>query len=54
LDHKRYAGYLEKIGFSGGVCTLEVFRPEYYELSQKENVKKAAEVTRNHVEIYWL
>ncbi len=54
LDHKRYADTLKKIGFSGGVCTLEVFRPEYYELSQKENVKKAAEVTRNHVEIYWL
>ncbi|MCQ5129297.1 sugar phosphate isomerase/epimerase [Butyricicoccus faecihominis] len=52
LDHKRYADTLKKIGFTGDVCTMEVFRPAYYELSQEENVKKAAEVTRAHVAKY--
>ena len=52
LDHKRYADTLKKIGFDGGVCTIEVFRPDYYKLSNEENIKKAAEVTRAHVEKY--
>ncbi|MDO4271322.1 MAG: sugar phosphate isomerase/epimerase family protein [Eubacteriales bacterium] len=52
LDHKRYADTLKQIGFTGDVCTIEVFRPAYYELSQEENVKKAAEVTRAHVAKY--
>lgn len=52
LDHKWYADTLKKIGFEGDVCTVEVFRPAYYELSQEENVKKAAEVTRAHVAKY--
>ena len=52
LDHKRYADTLKKIGFEGGVCTIEVFRPDYYKLSNEENIKKAAEVTRAHVEKY--
>jgi 2-keto-myo-inositol isomerase len=53
LDHKRYADTLKKIGFEGDVCTIEVFRPAYYELSQEKNVKAAAEVTRRHVIKYW-
>ena len=53
LDQKRFADTLKKIGFDGGVCTVEVFRPEYYKLSSEENIKKAAEVTRAHVEKYW-
>ena len=53
LDHKRYADTLKKIGFEGDVCTMEVFRPDYYKLSNEENIKKAAEVTRAHVEKYW-
>jgi 2-keto-myo-inositol isomerase len=44
---------LKKIGFTGDCCTIEIFRPEYWEMSQKENVKKSAEVTRAHVEKYW-
>lgn len=52
LDHQRYADTLKKIGFTGDVCTIEVFRPAYYALSQEENVKKAAEVTRAHVAQY--
>lgn len=52
LDHQRYVDTLKKIGFEGGVCTIEVFRPEYYELSQEDNVKKAYEVTKAHVEKY--
>lgn len=52
LDHKRYADTLKKIGFEGDVCTIEVFRPAYYELSQEENVKKAAEVTKAHIAKY--
>jgi len=53
LDHKRYADTLKKIGFDGDVCTMEVFRPAYYELSQEENVKTAAEVTKGHISKYW-
>lgn len=53
LDHARYADTLRKIGYSQDVCTLEVFRPEYYKLSQEENVRTAAEVTKRHVEKYW-
>ncbi len=52
LDHKWYADTLKKIGFEGDVCTMEVFRPAYYELSQEENVKTAAEMTRKHIEKY--
>ena len=53
LDHKRYADTLKKIGFEGDVCTMEVFRPDYYKLSNEENIKKAAEVTKEHVAKYW-
>lgn len=53
IDHQRMADTLKKIGFTGNVCTIEVFRPEYYEMSQEENVAKAAEVTKAHVEKYW-
>ena len=53
LDHKRFADTLKKIGFEGDVCTMEVFRPDYYRLSNEENIKKAAEVTRAHVAKYW-
>ncbi len=53
LDHKRFADTLKKIGFEGDVCTIEVFRPDYYKLSSEQNIKKAAEVTRAHVEKYW-
>ena len=52
--HKRYADTLKKIGFEGDVCTMEVFRPDYYKLSNEENIKKAAEVTKAHVAKYWL
>ena len=53
LDHKRFADTLKKIGYAGDYCIIEIFRPEYYELSQEENVKKSAEVTKAHVEKYW-
>lgn len=53
LDHKRYADTLKKIGFEGDVCTMEVFRPAYYEMTNEENIKTAAEHTRAHVEKYW-
>ena len=53
LDHKRFADTLKKIGFEGDVCTIEVFRPDYYKLTNEENIKKAAEVTRAHVAKYW-
>lgn len=52
LDHARYADTLKKIGFTGDVCTIEIFRPEYYEMDQEENVKKSAEVTKAHVAKY--
>lgn len=53
LDHKRYADTLKKIGFDGGVCTMEVFRPEYYKLSMEENISTAATKAREHVKKYW-
>jgi 2-keto-myo-inositol isomerase len=53
LDHKRYADTLKKIGFKGDVCTMEVFRPDYYKLSNEENIRTAAEHTRAHVAKYW-
>lgn len=53
LDHQRYADTLKKIGFAGDCCTVEVFRPDYYLLTQAENVGTAAEVTRAHVKKYW-
>lgn len=53
LEHKRYADTLKKIGFEGDVCTMEVFRPDYYKLTNEENIKKAAEVTKAHVATYW-
>lgn len=53
LDHRRFADTLKKIGFAGDACTVEVFRPEYYKLSSEENIQKAAQVTRAHVERYW-
>ena len=37
LDHKRFADTLKKIGYAGDYCIIEIFRPEYYELSQEEN-----------------
>ncbi|MGL6202646.1 MAG: sugar phosphate isomerase/epimerase family protein [Lachnospiraceae bacterium] len=52
LDHKRYADVLKKIGYKEDVCTVEVFRPAYYELPQEENVKMAAEVTKAHIQKY--
>jgi len=53
LDHQRYADTLKRIGFEGDCCTVEVFRPDYYQLSQEENVRTAAEVTKAHVAKYW-
>ena len=44
LDHDRTLKILKKIGFDG-VCTIEEFRPAYYELSHDENVKTAKEKT---------
>ena len=52
LPHARYADTLKKIGFDGDCCTIEIFRPEYYEMDQEENVKKSAEVTKAHVAKY--
>lgn len=51
LPHARYAEALKKIGFTGGP-TIEIFRPEYYEMDQEANVRKSAEVTKAFVEKY--
>jgi 2-keto-myo-inositol isomerase len=53
LDHRRFADVLKRIGYAGGVCTVEVFRPEYYRLTPEENLSAAAAATRAHVEKYW-
>ena len=43
MDFRRYVDTLRKIGYPADACAVEVFRPEYYELSQEENVRRAAE-----------
>lgn len=52
VDHGSIAKVLNEIGFDG-VCTIEEFRPEYYRMEHKENIKKAAEVTRAFVNKYY-
>lgn len=44
LNHERTLKTLKNIGFDG-VCTVELFRPEYYELSHDENVRISKEKT---------
>lgn len=53
LDQKRYADTFKKIGYAGDNCIIEIFRPEYWDMDQEENVKKSAEVTKAHVAKYW-
>ena len=53
LDQKRFADTFKKIGYSNDNCIIEIFRPEYWEMSQEENVKKSFEITRDHVNKYW-
>lgn len=52
IDHSGIADALKKIGFDG-VCTIEEFRPAYYDLPHGENVRKAAEVTKAFVSKYF-
>ena len=53
LDQKRFADTFKKIGYAGDNCIIEIFRPEYWEMSQEDNVKKSFEITRDHVNKYW-
>ncbi len=53
IDHPGIVSALKEIGYEGDVCTIEEFRPEYYEMPLEENVKKAAEVTRDFVAKYF-
>jgi 2-keto-myo-inositol isomerase len=52
LDHKRTFSILKKIGFDG-VCTIEEFRPAYYELSHDDNVRIAKEKTVEMISKYY-
>jgi 2-keto-myo-inositol isomerase len=52
LDHVRAFTILKKIGFDG-ICTIETFRPEYFELSHDENVRIAKEKTLDMVSKYY-
>lgn len=52
LDHRRYADTLKRIGFDGDVCTMEVFRPDYYQLSLEDNIMTASTKTREHIGKY--
>ena len=52
LDHKRIFGILKKIGFEG-VCTLELFRPEYYRLAHDENIRTAKQKAERILAKYW-
>lgn len=53
LDQRRYADTLKKIGFNGDVCTMEVFRPDYYQLPLEENINTAFAKTAEHIKAYW-
>jgi 2-keto-myo-inositol isomerase len=52
LDHDRTLRILKKIGFDG-VCTIEEFRPEYYELAHEDNIRIAKEKTVALVSNYY-
>ena len=54
LDHKRFADTLKAIGydFENGFITMEVFRPDYYEMTTDENIKTAAAETAKHIQRY--
>ena len=52
LDHGRTLKILKEIGFDG-VCTIEEFRPEYYELSHDDNVRIAKEKTAALISKYY-
>ncbi|MDR0886309.1 MAG: sugar phosphate isomerase/epimerase [Clostridiales Family XIII bacterium] len=52
LELERTFKILKDKGFEG-VCTIEEFRPEYYELSHAENVKTAYEYTKAIVDKYF-
>ena len=54
LDHKRFADTLKEIGydFENGFITMEVFRPDYYEMTTDENIKTAAAETAKHIQRY--
>jgi len=52
IDHDRICETLKNIGFDG-VCTVELFRPEYYGLSHDENIKTAKEKTASLISKYF-
>lgn len=52
IDHERIFSILDKLGWDG-VCTIEEFRPDYYELSHTENVRIAKEKTQAVIDKYW-
>ena len=51
LDLDRIFSILKKKNYDG-VCTVEIFRPEYYQLSHAENVRIAKEKTATFVSNY--
>lgn len=53
LAHARFAKALKETGFTGDCCTIEIFRPEYYEMTQEDNIRKSAEVMRQFTNKYW-
>jgi len=52
IDHDRICKTLKNIGFDG-VCTVELFRPEYYGLSHDENIKTAKEKAASLIAKYF-
>ena len=53
LDMGRFTTSLKKAGFCLDIVTIEVFRPEYYQLSVDENVRTAKERTMEFVRKYF-
>lgn len=52
IDHDKIFRTLKNTGFDG-VCTVELFRPEYYTLSHDENVRVAKEKTSALISRYF-
>lgn len=52
LNHEKTFKILKEKGWEG-VCTIEEFRPEYYELSHDDNVRIAKEKTVETISKFW-
>lgn len=52
IDLETHLKTLRKIGFKG-VASVELFRPEYYQMSAEEVIRKAKDTTREVLQAYY-